>query len=286
MSYLNRLSFTLLLTLSFAGYVNSQTKPSKGFIPPPPTAVPITGASVEAGVFESKTGGFSIAISQLPLQTLERGTDKGRAKGLDLGRQYLWKFEKTFYTAFYCPPLDFDGNPMPQVYADMQSGTRKGIANGGARLTSEKRIKLGEYPGTEFRYTSHEGVKFINRTYIVGDIGYSIMGGYIEEKYESEVLRVLDSFKLSKKQVSPTIVSLPTRDYLNQWGRAYNCDDSHTRYRIHELPGRRPEVQGGLYHIITRDVDRRDIFSFGGRLPEISFAARVRSCVHATDHCT
>jgi hypothetical protein len=81
----------------------------------------------------------------------------------------------------------------------MESGTRKGLLNGGARIISEKPIKLGEYRGTEFRYIISNGVKYIGRIYLVGDFGYQIVGGYLEEKYEKEVLDVLNSFKPLKK---------------------------------------------------------------------------------------
>ncbi|MBK8148917.1 MAG: hypothetical protein IPK58_12085 [Acidobacteria bacterium] len=106
----------------------------------------------------------------------------------------MWLFEKTLYTLYYNPPFDFDGNPSPQVYADIENGTRKGILNSNATLISEKPIKLGEYRGTEFRYVISNGVRYINRIYLVGDMGYQVVGGYADEKEERAVIAVLDSF--------------------------------------------------------------------------------------------
>lgn len=177
------LSFTLLLAVSLAACANSQT------VQPTPLAPhQLTGESAHDGLFESKNGGFSIAIPQMPSKTIEKGTDKAKAKGIDTGKQFVWIFEKTLYTAFYSPPVDHDGNPLTPVYADMEIGTRKGAPRQNAKLISEKPIKLGENRGTEFRYVSAEGVHYINRTYLVGDVGYQIIGGYVDEKDEKKVL--------------------------------------------------------------------------------------------------
>lgn len=193
MTYVRNISFALLLSVFLAGCSNSQTK---SFPPPILTPVPTTGASVENGIFESRGGGFSIAIPQMPTQTLDSGKEKAKAKGIDTGKMFIWKLERTTYTASYMPPVDLDGNPEPQLYEDMVIGSRKGIHNGNAKLISEKPIKLGENRGTEFRYMNAEGAVFIGRIYLVGDVGYSIMGAYAEEKYRKEVLDTLDSFKL------------------------------------------------------------------------------------------
>lgn len=136
----------------------------------------------------------------MPTQTLDSVRENAKAKGIDTGKMYIWKFERTIYTALYHPPVDLDGNPEPQVYSDMEIGYRKGIFNGNAKLISEKPIKFGEYRGTEFRYISAEGVPFIGRIYLVGDIGYQIVGAYAEEKYEKEVLDVLNSFAMLKSK--------------------------------------------------------------------------------------
>ena len=87
----------------------------------------------------------------------------------------------------------------PQVYADIENGTRKGIINGKATLISEKPIKLGKYRGTEFRYVIANGVKYINRIYLVGDMGYQIVGGYLDAKDEPKILKVLNSFTPKRK---------------------------------------------------------------------------------------
>ncbi len=162
--------------------------------------VPVeTGASIESGVFTSKGGGFSLAISEMPFQTIDSASETAITKGVDAGKQFVWKFDKTLYTAFYTPPVDKDGNAMPPVYEDMITGTRKGVLRSNVTMISEKPISFGgKHRGTEFRYISTEGVRFINRTFLVGDTGYQIVGGYSEDKYEKEVLDVLDSFKLLK----------------------------------------------------------------------------------------
>ena len=169
----------------------------------PPASEPLaviesSGELVEDGIFRSINGGFSIAIPELPKQTLDKATVKAKAKGVDVGKQFIWLFERTLYTIYYNPPVDVDGNPYPPVYADMGMGSRKGILNGNATLISEKPIKLGKNRGTEFRYVISNGVRYVGRIYLVGDVGYQVVGGYADAKDEKKVLEVLDSFKLLK----------------------------------------------------------------------------------------
>jgi hypothetical protein len=197
MKYQKHLSFALLLSISVAGCSNPQTK---SFPPPVLTPVQPGGASVENGIFESREGGFSLAIPQMPTRTLDSGKEKAKAKGIDTGKMFIWQFEKITYTASYLPSVDLEGNPMPQLYEDMEIGSRKGIHNANAKLISEKPIKLGEERGTEFRYITAEGAAVIGRIYLVGDMGYSIVGLYSEKKDEKNVVEVLDSFKLLKSK--------------------------------------------------------------------------------------
>lgn len=157
-------------------------------------AVQTVGESVENGIFTSTSGKFSIAIPQMPKQAIDYASEKAKAKGIDVGKQFIWVFEKTLFTLYYNPPFDSDGNSLPQVFKDMENGTRKGILNGKAKLLSERPITLGKYRGTEFRYSIANGVRYINRVYLVGDMGYQIVGGYADEKDEQAVIAVLDSF--------------------------------------------------------------------------------------------
>jgi hypothetical protein len=169
-----------------------------------------TGVSVDKGVFVSKEGGFSISIPELPKQTIDKATIKAKARGADVGKQYVWLFERTLYTIYYNPPVDNDGNSYPQVFADMESGSRKGLLRANAKLITENPIKFGEYQGTEFRYVSGQGVHFVNRTFLVDDVGYQIVGGYADDKDEKTVLEVLDSFKLLKENPTKSRFSVPT----------------------------------------------------------------------------
>ncbi|MGB2753133.1 MAG: hypothetical protein WBC19_13835 [Pyrinomonadaceae bacterium] len=164
--------------------------------PPTPPIITVrhTVDLVEGGIFRSTNGRFSIAISELPKQTLDRATDKAKAKDIDVGKQFVWTFEKTLYTLYYNPPVNTDGDPYPQVFADMEIGTRKGILNSKATLLSEKPFKLRQYHGTEFRYMISNGVRYINRVFLIGNMGYQVVGGYADEKDEKAVITILDSF--------------------------------------------------------------------------------------------
>lgn len=190
----------LLLTASLTFGVKGQTRPTES---EPTKVISGSGETVENGMFRSTGGNFSISIPALPKQTIDNATEKAKAKGIDVGRQFVWVFERTLFTIYYNPPVDKDGNPSPQVYSDLQIGTRKGIFNSGATLTSEKPFTLGSISGTEFRYVISNGVKYVNRVFLVGDMGYQVVGGYAEEKYEKNVLDALNSFRpLQEKAVT------------------------------------------------------------------------------------
>ncbi len=122
---------------------------------------------------------------------------------------FIWQFEKTTYTILYKKSLDSDGNPLApdgdpksQSLRDLEAfnvGMRRGILRRNEKLISEKSISFNNYPGTEFRYISSDAVKFIGRVYSISSIGYQIVGGYVNENDEKEVLEVLDSFKIDDR---------------------------------------------------------------------------------------
>ncbi|MFM9903866.1 MAG: hypothetical protein ACKVQJ_04760 [Pyrinomonadaceae bacterium] len=175
---------------SFA-LVKSQTMPSEpAFI----ASIVSSGDLVEDGIFRSTNGKFSIAIPSLPTQTLDNATEKAKAKNVDVGKQFVWIFGGTFYTIYYTPPVNHDGDASPQQFADIETGTRKGILNGGATIISEKPIEYRKHRGTEFRYSISNGVRYINRVFLIGDRGYQVMGGYAEGKDEQKIIDVLNSF--------------------------------------------------------------------------------------------
>ena len=200
MKNLGPLFSTLMLTVCLAIGAYSQTKSNDQLVG--------IGASesVENGIFHSYRGKFSIAISALPKQTIDKATETAKVKGVDVGKQFAWVFDHTLYSIYYTPPVDFDGNPSPQLYADIENGTRKSLLKT-SRLISEKPVTLGKYSGTEFRSVLPNGVLYITRTYLVGDRGYQLMAGYTGKEYESEALKVLESFKPSYEDLTESSAS-------------------------------------------------------------------------------
>ncbi|HEX8736117.1 MAG TPA: hypothetical protein VF721_12390 [Pyrinomonadaceae bacterium] len=188
---------TLCLLFSLSGFfINCSS------IKPPPFT-PIQSPAIKEGErFDSVEGNFTINIFQAPSQTLDLGTETAHKKGIDAGKMFIWKIEgtsnseRTFYTVSYSNPFDSDGNAMPHNFDDMNIGFRKGIARQGAKLISEREISYDKYPGREFRYVASNRVKFIGRSYLIKTMDYQIVGGYVDDKNEKEVLEVLDSFKL------------------------------------------------------------------------------------------
>ena len=161
---------------------------------PTPVEVKPQGVSVVDGKFRSESGRFSISIPAMPMKTLDIGTEKARAKGVDAGKNFVWQFATSLYTIMYTPPVDSDGRPDPNDFNDMVIGTRKGVLNAKGKIISEKPFEFGEYSGTELRYTAAEKVNYIGRIFIFNGYGYAVTGAYLDGN-EKEVLDVLNSFK-------------------------------------------------------------------------------------------
>lgn len=201
-----------ILCLSFllAGLFTNCSSAQYKTVPVPMTPVEAPQSSKfneETQKFESVGGKFTINISQNPQQIRDLGTETANKKGIDVGKLFAWQFpEKAIYTVMYKNAFDSDGNPLEpdgdlksQNLRDVEGinvGMRRGIVNSNAKLISEKPIFFNNYLGTEFRYITADGVKFIGRVYSINSVAYQIVGGYKDDKVEKEVLNVLDSFKL------------------------------------------------------------------------------------------
>jgi hypothetical protein len=139
--------------------------------------------------FESSSGNFSIDIFLAPYQVRTIEPEKDRAPG----KQFFWQFQGNVYTVMYSP---FNKNDLQKAFAEMNSGARKGIANAGGKLVSEKTIAFGKYPASEFRGEFANGFKYIGRNYLVDDVGYLLTAVYADEAGEKKASETLDSFKL------------------------------------------------------------------------------------------
>jgi hypothetical protein len=197
------LAFILMLGAVFMSYATAQVleTPERGASTTKASwrVAAATNDRIESGSFRSVSGGFSLAIPEMPFETREYGSELAKAKGVDAGKLYLWKFGKTIYTAFYSPPVNKDGDPLPESLSSMESGSRRGISSGGGTLVAERAIKFGNNPGTEFRYVSADGIKFISRLYLIGSVGYQIVGGYSDDQDEAKVIEILNSFSLKSR---------------------------------------------------------------------------------------
>jgi len=195
--------FLLILSYWAAGQVpipTPQKEPSGQGERGPILTIQGSGEESNGKTFTSASGGFSIDIGQLPTKTRDLTEPSARARGVDAGKQYLWTLEKGIFTLLYSGAVDSYGNAIPVTFAEMENGSRKGILRANAKLISEKPIKFGKYRGTEFRYLSADGIHFIGRIFLVGDVIYQLAGSYTDEKDEKHVLDVLQSFKLLKQQ--------------------------------------------------------------------------------------
>src|SRR5690348_7414989 len=107
------LLFSFVLSSTFAtGILAQETGPAAGQAP----------TRLDGKRFISNEGGFSVQISSDPSHVTDFGTEAAKKKGIDVGKQYAWKFEKTTYTIMYSPSFDSNGNPMTQTLKDVSSG--------------------------------------------------------------------------------------------------------------------------------------------------------------------
>ena len=139
--------------------------------------------------FESRAGNFSIGIFLEPFRVRTLEPEKGR----EPGKQFFWQFQGNAYTVMYSA---FNKNDLQKAFAEMNSGSRIGIANAGGKLLSEKTIAFGKYPASEFRGLMANGYKYIGRNYLVGDVGYLLTAVYADAEGEKNAVETLDSFKL------------------------------------------------------------------------------------------
>lgn len=210
MKFANKFLFLLAACFLLTTCSSAQYKS----VPPPMTLIePPSNAAfnVKTNKFESEGGNFSISILENPTQTRDLGTELANKKGKDVGKMFIWQFEKTVYTLMYKNALDKDGNPLepdggdPKTQSDrdleyLKTGMRRGIDNSNAKFISEKSISFKKFSGSEYRYTTPDGGKFIGRVLLIDGTGYQIVGAYIDDKDEKTVLEILDSFGLLKEK--------------------------------------------------------------------------------------
>lgn len=187
MANLKTLFILLTLSFIFTNCSTAQEKPSAEL--PSKTNETLDKVNPETKRFESKAGNFSINISQEPFQTRNLESEKGK----EPGKQFFWQFEKTTYSVMYSA---FNEDDLSRAFDEMNSGVRKTLQRNLGQSFSEKEISFEKYPAREFRFVTADGVKHIQRNYLVNDTGYLLTAGYVDEKSEKEAIEVLDSFKL------------------------------------------------------------------------------------------
>lgn len=187
MANLKIFCISFLFSCLFINYASAQDKPS-------PTPTPAATAEVKR--FESILGGFAINIYEAPFQTMDLGTETSKKNGVDFGKMYIFRSGKIYFSVMYSDMLEEDGKPVAKPLEEMNSGTRIGILRKKGTLISEKTIFFGAYPGTEFRYVSIEGIKFVSRNYLIKSRGYQLITGYGTDEDEKTALEVLNSFVL------------------------------------------------------------------------------------------
>ena len=114
MTLLRFLLFSFLFTSALATRISAQSTAQ---------TTDQRSTRIDGNRFISTEGGFSVGISLAPSQTTDFGTEAAKKKGIDVGKQYLWKFETTTYTIMYSASFDSNGNPMTQTLEDVSSGT-------------------------------------------------------------------------------------------------------------------------------------------------------------------
>lgn len=190
--------------LAFAGFSFAQTPTPS---PSPEKGQTITGNNEEVvdsgnrldnGVFTSKEGRFSIAISDWPTNTIDVASELKDTEKFN-SKQYQWIINRKVFTVQWAFPIPNAKEPEPLLFSDMEIAIRKAVLNTGGTMLSEKPITYGSHRGTEFRSVSNDGVKFIYRTFKIGDSGYQLIGSHHNRFDEKATEDILDSFKVLEK---------------------------------------------------------------------------------------
>lgn len=193
MVYINHKVFTLFFCclLSF-GCSNTQTESSNKLLEAKATIVEPTGVEMVDGVFKSNSGGFTIAVGKMPVETIDVYSETAKAKKIDAGRMFFWKLDRTVCSVHYMFPFDADGNPTITTFEAMISGTRASMLEKG-RIIEEKSIDFTNHQAKEIHFMNLKG-KHITRVYFNGDIFYVNTCSYVDDETKKRALDVLDSF--------------------------------------------------------------------------------------------
>jgi hypothetical protein len=146
--------------------------------------------------FAPKDGKFKVTMPGVPKpKQLETESDFGKG----VLHMNAVEFGKGMYAANYSDfPAAIKKVPSKQIFDSSRDGA---IANMGGKLSNEKDIKLGDYPGREIKIDVADGKQLFRvRVYLVDQRLYQVVVfGTPEMATSKDADKFLDSFKLKEK---------------------------------------------------------------------------------------
>jgi hypothetical protein len=140
--------------------------------------------------YVSSEGRFSIDLNFTPTE------DKNSAEAKLGGKKMWWRSDGTSFMVSYADNLDAKKEFAERAVNASADGYIGAIPKS-AEVVSRKNIELNGYPGVEVRSRESDGYTAVTRYYMVETRLYCTMALWIAGRKDPDVIRTLDSFKVT-----------------------------------------------------------------------------------------
>jgi hypothetical protein len=150
-------------------------------------------ACAQNGTFVSSEGRFSIDLRGTPIE------DKESAEAKAGGKKLWWRTKQATFMVSYADNTDAKAEFAERAVIAAADAYSSAIPKA-AEIVSRKTIELDGYPGAEVTSREMDGYTAVARYYMVKTRLYCIMALWTAGPNDKEVLRTLNSFKVSGSQ--------------------------------------------------------------------------------------
>jgi hypothetical protein len=157
-------------------------------------------ACAQSTPFVSSEGGFSIDLRATPSE------DKNSAEAKTGGKKLWWRTEHATFMVSYAVNPDAKREYAERAVVAAADGYSSAIPKA-AEILSRKNIVLGGYPGVEITSREKDSYTVVARYFMVDTRLYCIMALWSAGSNDKDVLRTLDSFKISAPSIQVTVCS-------------------------------------------------------------------------------
>lgn len=152
-------------------------------------------ACAQNKTYDSAEGRFSIDLGSTPTE------ERNSAEASLGGKKLWWKTANASYSVGYADN--------PNAKKELAEGAVNASADGflgaipkAAELVSRKKIEISGYPGIEVKVRESDGYTVLMRYFMVETRLYGVMALWNAGKNDADVLKTVDSFKISIQEPS------------------------------------------------------------------------------------